>query len=148
MAEEGGATHAAKRKAAVRLGLPETKHLPGNDEVDSAPEDLWLFHAASRRACAVCAGSPPAALSTIRAAPGVRLEHRPRPARSNCTTADSPEEIGFWLWNTAFLRAGSVCASAIATKPSRLTHHDGVAELCVFDRREARGESASLHRNR
>ena len=47
MAEEGVRDfHAAKRKAAARLGLPETKHLPGNDEVDSALQEyLRLFHA-------------------------------------------------------------------------------------------------------
>src|SRR3990167_7324300 len=46
MAEEGVRDfHAAKRKAAARLGLPETKHLPGNDEVDAAlQEHLRLFH--------------------------------------------------------------------------------------------------------
>src|SRR3990167_6464188 len=46
MAEEGVRDfQTAKRKAAARLGLPETKHLPGNDEVDSALQEyLRLFH--------------------------------------------------------------------------------------------------------
>src|SRR3970040_2866930 len=46
MAEEGVRDfQSAKRKAAARLGLPETRHLPGNDEVDSAlQEHLRLFY--------------------------------------------------------------------------------------------------------
>lgn len=47
MAEEGVRDfHAAKRKAAVRLNLPETRHLPSNQEIEQAlAEHLQLFHA-------------------------------------------------------------------------------------------------------
>ena len=41
MAEYGSADHEyAKRKAARQLGVPETQHLPGNDEIDSALHSL------------------------------------------------------------------------------------------------------------
>ncbi len=47
MAEEGvNDFHTAKRKAANRLNLPEAKHLPSNQEVESALQQyLQLFHA-------------------------------------------------------------------------------------------------------
>jgi hypothetical protein len=47
MAEEGVLDfHAAKRKAADRLNLPEAKHLPSNQEIEQAlAEHLQLFHA-------------------------------------------------------------------------------------------------------
>ncbi len=47
MAEEGVSDfHAAKRKAAERLNLPDARHLPSNLEVDQAlAEHLQLFHA-------------------------------------------------------------------------------------------------------
>ena len=46
MAEEGVLDfHAAKRKAAVRLNLPEAQHLPSNPEIEQAlAEHLRLFH--------------------------------------------------------------------------------------------------------
>lgn len=38
--------HAAKRKAALRLNVPDNKHLPTNEEVEAALRDyLQLFHA-------------------------------------------------------------------------------------------------------
>lgn len=47
MAEEGVRDfHAAKRKAAERLNLPEVRHLPSNQEIEQAlAEHLQLFHA-------------------------------------------------------------------------------------------------------
>ena len=47
MAEEGVHDfHAAKRKAADRLNLPEARHLPSNQEIEQAlAEHLQLFHA-------------------------------------------------------------------------------------------------------
>lgn len=47
MAEEGVLDfHAAKRKAADRLNLPEARHLPSNQEIEQAlAEHLQLFHA-------------------------------------------------------------------------------------------------------
>ncbi len=47
MAEEGVRDfHAAKRKAAERLNLPEARHLPSNQEIEQAlVEHLQLFHA-------------------------------------------------------------------------------------------------------
>jgi len=47
MAEEGVLDfHAAKRKAADRLNLPEARHLPSNLEIEQAlAEHLQLFHA-------------------------------------------------------------------------------------------------------
>jgi hypothetical protein len=47
MAEEGVLDfHAAKRKAAERLNLPETRQLPSNQEIEQAlTEHLQLFHA-------------------------------------------------------------------------------------------------------
>jgi len=47
MAEEGMPDfHAAKRKAAARLNLPDARHLPSNQEIEQAlAEHLQLFHA-------------------------------------------------------------------------------------------------------
>jgi len=47
MAEDGVRDyHAAKRKAAERLNLPEARHLPSNQEIEQAlTEHLQLFHA-------------------------------------------------------------------------------------------------------
>lgn len=47
MAEEGVQDfHAAKRKAANRLNLPDMKHLPSNQEIEAAlTQHLRLFHA-------------------------------------------------------------------------------------------------------
>jgi arginase family enzyme len=106
MAEEGVQNfHAAKRKAAGRLGLPETKHLPSNQEIEQAlSEHLRLFHAQDLPA-------------TLRALRDLALEAMrffeafdPRlvgPVLSgNVTpyseiqlhvTADNPEDIGFLL---------------------------------------------------
>jgi hypothetical protein len=40
--------HTAKRKAALRLNIPNAKHLPSNEEVEAALRDyLQLFHAQS-----------------------------------------------------------------------------------------------------
>ena len=40
--------HTAKRKAALRLNIPNAKHLPSNEEVEAALRDyLQLFHAES-----------------------------------------------------------------------------------------------------
>ncbi len=153
MAEEGVRDfHAAKRKAAARLGLPETKHLPGNGEVDAALQEyLRLFHAGRltqslRRLRGLAAEAMrflakfeprlvgPVLSGTVTSASAIELH----------LTADSPEEIGFWLQEHSIpyeqaerrLRFGG---ERHETFPAYLFTADGVAvELCVFERREAR----------
>ncbi|HEX9584779.1 MAG TPA: hypothetical protein VGB36_09775 [Gammaproteobacteria bacterium] len=153
MAEEGVRDfQSAKRKAAARLGLPETRHLPGNDEVDSAlQEHLRLFHggrlAQSVRRLRELAAEAMRFLSkfdprlvgsvlsgTVTSASAIELH----------LTADTPEEIGFWLQEHSIpyeltdrrLRFGG---DRQETFPAyRFTADDVPVELCVFDRLEAR----------
>ena len=153
MAEEGVSDfQTAKRKAAVRLGLPETKHLPGNDEVDSALQEyLRLFHS----------GNLLKSLRRLRelAAEAMRFLARFEPrlvgpilsgtVTSTTTielhvTADTPEEIGLWLQEHSIpyeqadrrLRFGGDRHESF---PAYSFTADGVpVELCVFDHREAR----------
>ena len=153
MAEEGVSDfHTAKRKAATRLGLPETKHLPGNDEVDSALQEyLRLFHSGNlmksvRRLRELAAEAMrflarfeprlvgPVLSGTVTSASAIELH----------LTADSSEEIGFWLQEHSIpyeqaerrLRFGGDRHESF---PAYSFTADGVpVELCVFDRREAR----------
>jgi hypothetical protein len=153
MAEEGVSDfHTAKRKAASRLGLHESTHLPGNDEVDAALQDhLRLFHA-TRLAHNV---------NHLRglAADAMRFlaKFEPRlvgPVLSGSVTstsmielhltADMPDEIGFWLDQHGIpyehadrrLRFGGDRHQSF---PAYLFSADGVTvELCVFERREVR----------
>lgn len=153
MAEEGVSDfHAAKRKAATRLGLPETKHLPGNDEVDAALQEyLRLFHSGNllksvRRLRALAAEAMrflarfeprlvgPVLSGTVTSASAIELH----------VTADTPEELGLWLQEHSIpyqqadrrLRFGGDRHESF---PAYSFTADGVAvELCVFDRREAR----------
>jgi hypothetical protein len=153
MAEEGvGDFQIAKRKAAARLGLPETKHLPGNDEVDSALQKyLRLFHGSRlpqsvRRLRELAAEamrflSPfdprlvgPVLSGTITSATEIEIH----------LTADMPEEVGFWLQEHSIpyelvdrrLRFGG---DRLETFPAyRFTADNVPIELCVFDLREAR----------
>ena len=153
MAEEGVSDfHAAKRKAAARLGLPETRHLPGNDEVDAAlQEHLRLFHGGRlmqsvRRLRELAAEAMrflskfeprlvgPVLSGTVTSASAIELH----------LTADTPEEIGFWLQEHSIpyeqtdrrLRFGG---ERHETFPAyRFTADNVPVELCVFDRREAR----------
>ena len=153
MAEEGVRDfQTAKRKAAARLGLPETKHLPGNDEVDVALQEyLRLFHG----------GRLVQSVRRLRelAAEAMRFLSKfdPRlvgPVLSGIVTsateielhliADSPEEIGFWLQDHSIpyeqadrrLRFGG---DRQETFPAyRFTADNVPIELCVFDRRAAR----------
>lgn len=106
IAEEGLLDfHAAKRKAAVRLNLPEGQHLPSNPEVEQAlAEHLQLFHARDL----------PHTLHRLRrlAVQAMRLLERFEPRlvgsllSGNVTrfseielhlTADSPERLAFFL---------------------------------------------------
>lgn len=153
MAEEGVSDfQTAKRKAAVRLGLPETKHLPGNDEVESALQEyLRLFHAGHlsqsvRRLRELAAEAMrflarfeprlvgPVLSGTVTSATAIELH----------LTADTPEEIGFWLQEHGIpyeqgdrrLRFGG---EHHETFPAYCFTADGVpVELCVFGRREVR----------
>ncbi len=153
MAEEGVRDfQTAKRKAAARLGLPETKHLPGNDEVDSALQEyLRLFHGSRLTQ----------SLRRLRelATEAMRFLSRydPRlvgPVLSGTVTsateieihlvADTPEEIGFWLQEHGIpyeqtdrrLRFGG---DRQETFPAyRFTADNVPIGLCVFNRRAAR----------
>jgi hypothetical protein len=153
MAEEGVRDfHTAKRKAAARLGLPETKNLPGNDEVDAALQEyLRLFHG----------GRLNQSVRRLRelAAEAMRFLSKfdPRlvgPVLSGTVTsaseieihliADTPEEIGFWLQEHSIpyeqadrrLRFGG---DRQETFPAyRFTADNVPIELCIFDQREAR----------
>lgn len=153
MAEEGVRDfQSAKRKAAARLGLPETRRLPGNDEVDSAlQEHLRLFHGGRltqsvRRLRELAAEAMrflarfeprlvgPVLSGTVTSASAIELH----------LTADTPEEIGFWLQEHSIpyeltdrrLRFGG---DRQETFPAyRFTADDVAVELCVFGRREAR----------
>ncbi|MDH5485944.1 MAG: hypothetical protein OEY53_00330 [Gammaproteobacteria bacterium] len=153
MAEEGVRDfQTAKRKAAARLGLPDTKHLPGNDEVDSALQEyLRLFH--GRRLTQSVRRLREIASEAMR----FLTQYDPRlvgPALSGTVTsaseieihliADTPEEIGFWLQEHHIpyeqtnrrLRFGG---DRQETFPAyRFTADNVPIELCVFDRREAR----------
>lgn len=153
MAEEGVRDfQSAKRKAAARLGLPETRNLPGNDEVDSAlQEHLRLFHGGRltqsvRRLRELAAEAMrflarfeprlvgPVLSGTVTSASAIELH----------LTADTPEEIGFWLQEHSIpyeltdrrLRFGG---DRQETFPAyRFTADDVAVELCIFDRREVR----------
>ena len=153
MAEEGVSDfQTAKRKAAARLGLPETKHLPGNEEVESALQEyLRLFHGGRlshsvrrlRELAAEAMGflakfEPrlvgPVLSGTVTSASAIELH----------LTADTPEEIGFWLDEHGIpytqadrrLRFGG---ERYETFPAySFTADDVPVELCVFDHREAR----------
>ncbi|MCR4346263.1 MAG: hypothetical protein NUV55_03510 [Sulfuricaulis sp.] len=153
MAEEGVRDfHTAKRKAAARLGLPETKNLPGNDEVDAALQEyLRLFHGGHlnqsvRRLRELAAEAMrflskfdprlvgPVLSGTVTSATEIEIH----------LTADTPEEIGFWLQEHSIpyeqadrrLRFGG---DRQETFPAyRFTADNVPIELCIFDRREAR----------
>lgn len=153
MAEEGVSDfHAAKRKAADRLGVPESKHLPGNDEVHNALQlYLQLFHSGqlaqnlqrlrrhaaegmrflakfdSRLVGSVLSG-------TVTATTEIQLH----------ITADSSEEVGLWLdehqipyeQSDRRLRFGG---DRYETFPVyRFTADEIAIELCIFDRRNGR----------
>lgn len=153
MAEEGMRDfQTAKRKAAARLGMPETKHLPRNDEVEFALQEyLRLFHAGSltqsvRRLRELAVEAMrflakfeprlvgPVLSGTVTSATTIELH----------LTADTPEEIGFWLQEHGIpyepadrrLRFGG---ERHETFPAYRFTADGVpVELCIFGRREAR----------
>ena len=153
MAEEGVRDfHTAKRKAAARLGLPETKNLPGNDEVDAALQEyLRLFHGGRlnqsvRRLRELAAEAMrflskfdprlvgPVLSGTVTSASEIEIH----------LTADTPEEIGFWLQEHSIpyeqadrrLRFGG---DRQETFPAyRFTADNVPIELCIFDQREAR----------
>lgn len=153
MAEEGVRDfQTAKRKAAARLGLPETKHLPGNDEVDAALQEyLRLFHGGRlvqsvRRLRELAAEAMrflskfdprlvgPVLSGTVTSATEIEIH----------LTADSPEEIGFWLQEHSIpyeqtdrrLRFGGDRQESFPAY--RFTADNVPIELCIFDRLEAR----------
>ena len=153
MAEEGVSDfHAAKRKAADRLGIPESRHLPGNDEVHSALQlYLQLFHSgqlsqnlqrlrrlAAEGMCFLAKFDPRLVGSvlsgTVTASTEIQLH----------ITADSPEEVGFWLDEHHIpyeqlerrLRFGGDRHEAFPTY--RFTADEITVELCIFDRRNGR----------
>ncbi|OGI48255.1 MAG: hypothetical protein A3E57_05665 [Candidatus Muproteobacteria bacterium RIFCSPHIGHO2_12_FULL_60_33] len=153
MAEEGVRDfQTAKRKAAARLGLPETKHLPGNDEVDSALQEyLRLFHGGRltqsvRRLRELAAEAMrflskfdprlvgPVLSGTVTSASAIEIH----------LTADFSEEIGFWLQEHSIpyeqtdrrLRFGGDRQESFPAY--RFTADNVPIELCIFDRREAR----------
>jgi len=153
MAEEGVRDfQTAKRKAAARLGLPETKHLPGNDEVDAALQEyLRLFHGGRidqsvRRLRELAADAMrflskfdprlvgPVLSGSVTSATEIEIH----------LTADTSEEVGFWLQEHRIpfvqtdrrLRFGG---DRQETFPAyRFTADNVPIELCIFDRREVR----------
>jgi hypothetical protein len=153
MAEEGLRDyHLAKRKALERLGLPDAKHLPSNQEIEVALKQyLRLFHAERHsrnlytlRRLALEAMRfleifqprlVGAALNgTVTAASGIELH----------VTADTPEEFALWLREHAVpfeqserrLRFGG---DRYASLPSyRFLADKTPIEVCVFNRRGAR----------
>ncbi len=152
MAEEG--VHyfkRAKRKAADRLNLPETTHLPSNQEIESAlRQHLDLFHA-----------DLPETLKRLRtlALEAMRFlaEFEPRLVGSVLTgavtkfsdiqlhlSADTPEEVGFFLQEKHIayeeadkrLRFGG---DRFATLPViRFTADETAVELCIFTEKSIR----------
>lgn len=144
--------HAAKRKAANRLVLPEEKYLPTNREVESALHQyLQLFHA----------NRVTAELQRMRrvAAEAMRFlsAHDPRlvgPVLSGAVTAgcevqlhvsaDTPEEIALILHehNIPFEQAERRTrfgGERYESLPAyRFTADDVIVELCVFNRRSIR----------
>lgn len=106
MAEEGVQDfHAAKRKAAGRLNLPETKHLPSNQEIEQAlGEHLKLFHAQDLpetlrklRHMALEAMRFFAAFEPRLVGPVLSGNVTPHSEIHLHITADTPEDIGFLL---------------------------------------------------
>jgi predicted component of type VI protein secretion system len=153
MAEEGVQDyHAAKRKAADRLNLPETRQLPSNQEIEQAlTEHLQLFHARQL----------PQTLRHLRtlAVKAMQLLERfePRLVGSLLTgnvtrfseiqlhvTADTPELVAFFLQDQGIpyeedskrLRYGG---DRIETVPTyRFLAEDVPIEICVFSPAAAR----------
>lgn len=153
MAEEGISDfHSAKRKAAARLGLPETKHLPSNEEVHQAlQQHLRLFHTArtsqdtqrlrqlAADAMRFLAKFEPRLVGPVLSGtvtPGTEIQLH--------VTADTPEEIGFWLDEHHIsyepsdrrLRFGDDRHEMFPAY--RFTADNVVVELAIFTQRQAR----------
>ncbi len=153
MAEEGVRDfQVAKRKAASRLHLPQTKHLPTNEEVQAALQEyLQLFHAdrleqnihrlrglaleAMRFLSAFDPRLVGAVLSgTVTADTDIQLH----------VSADAPEEIGFFLQEHHIpyeiaerrVRFGGERYEGLASY--RFSADDVIVEVCVFDPRKGR----------
>lgn len=153
MAEEGVSDfHIAKRKAAERVGAPETKHLPGNEEVQLALQEyLRLFHAdrlsqnvARWRQLALDAMQFLAKFEPRLVGAVLSGSVTPATAIELHITADSAEEIGLWLEDQGIpyeqgdrrLRFGG---DRHASFPAYRFMADGVpVELCVMTHSEAR----------
>ncbi len=153
MAEEGVSDfHIAKRKAAERLGSPETKHLPGNEEVELAlQEHLRLFHAGrlsqnvarlrqlTLDAMQFLAKFEPRVVGAV-----LSGNVTPTTAIELHITADFAEEVGLWLEEQRIpyeqgerrLRFGG---DRYESFPAYRFTADGVTvELCVMTHSEAR----------
>ena len=153
MAEEGVSDfHSAKRKAAARLGLPETKHLPSNEEVHQAlQQHLRLFHATrtsqdgqrlrqlAAEAMRFLAKFEPRLVGPVLSGavtPGAEIQLH--------LTADTPEEVGFWLDEHGIshelterrLRFGDDRHEVFPAY--RFTADNAVVELSIFTQRQAR----------
>lgn len=144
--------HAAKRKAASRLVLPEEKYLPTNREVESALHQyLQLFHAdrvtaTLQRLCRIAveamrflsAYDPrlvgPVLSGAVTAGCEVQLH----------VSADTPEEVALILHEHDIPfeqseRRTRFGGERYETIPAyRFVANDVIVELCVFDRRSIR----------
>lgn len=153
MVEEGiDDFHAAKRKAAARLGLPETKHLPGNEEVHAALQQyLRLFHSEQLsqnvrhlRQLAAEAMRFLAPFEPRLVGPVLTGIVTPTSEIQLHITADTQEEIGFWLEEQRIpfelthrrLRFGDDRHEVFPAY--RFTADSATVELCVFTQRTAR----------
>jgi len=153
MAEEGVRDfQVAKRKAATRLNLPEARHLPTNEEVQTAlQQHLQLFH--GRTLARDVQRLRTLALEAMR----FLCEFEPRlvgPVLSGTVTpeseiqlhisADTPEQVGFFLQDHGIpfrlterrVRFGGDRYETISTY--RFTADAVTVELYVFNSRSAR----------
>lgn len=153
MVEEGVSDfHMAKRKAAVRLNLPATKHLPTNQEVEAALQEyLHLFHAhrldtglRHLRMLAIEAMHFLARFKPLLVGPVLRGTVTPGSEIQLHVSADTPEEIAFLLQEHHIpfeqaerrLRFGG---ERYETLPAYRFVAGGVTiELCIFSLRSVR----------
>ncbi len=153
MAEEGvGDFATAKRKALIRLNLPDAKHLPSNREIEAALRaHLTLFHGRKldeqlrdlRRVAAEAMRflarfeprlTGPVLSGTVTSASEIQLH----------VCAQTPEEIGLWLFEHRIpfaqavrrLRFGGDRSEVLPTY--RFTANARPIELVVFTPRQAR----------
>ncbi len=153
MAEEGISDfHLAKRKAAARLNLPATKHLPTNQEVETALQEyLHLFHSDRLdtglrylRTRAVEAMRFLAKFKPLLVGPVLRGTVTPGSEIQLHVSADAPEEVAFLLQEHHIpfeqaerrLRFGG---ERYETLPAyRFVAGNVTIELCIFNLRSVR----------